>query len=124
MLVLTAIYQNTECCVKVNSQYTGYFSVNQGLKQRYLLSPLLFNLYVNSIADDMRMEGKGVKVDDITISLLMCADDVVILAQDEDSLQCLLDILNIWCVKWRQQINQEKSQIVHLRNQSKKILRS
>ena len=60
LLALMAIYQNLECYVKVNSQYTGYFSINQGLKQGCLLSPLLFNLYVNSIADDMWIEGKGV----------------------------------------------------------------
>ena len=96
------------------------WDLNQGLKQGCLLSPVLLNLYVNNIADDMRMEGKGVKVGDITISLLMYADDLVILAPDVDSLQCLLDFLNIWCVKWRLQINQDKSQIVHFRNQSRK----
>ena len=65
------------------------------------------------------MKPRAVKVGDITISLLMYADDLVMLAPDEDE-QCLLDTLNIWCVKWRLQINQDKSQIVHFRNQSRK----
>lgn len=52
---------------------------------------------------------------DIKISLLMYADDIVLLADSEDKLQCMLDTLHRWCQKWRVLINTTKSKAMHFR---------
>ena len=40
---------------------------------------------------------------------------MVLLAETEDDLQCMLDIVNLWCTKWRLTINREKTQVGHFR---------
>jgi hypothetical protein len=47
------------------------------------------------------------------------ADDVVLLAENETELQLLLDVLNSWCCKNELEVNYDKSNILHFRNQSR-----
>ena len=44
------------------------------------------------------------------------ADDVVILAENENDLQAQLDTVNEWCRNWRLELNQTKTEIIHFRN--------
>ena len=49
----------------------------------------------------------------------MFADDIVLIAENEFKLQCLLDVLHEWCVNWEVQINPRKTQVVHFRKKRK-----
>ena len=51
--------------------------------------------------------------------MLMFADDIVLIAENECKLQCLLDVLHEWCNKWEVQINPKKTQVVHFRKKRK-----
>ena len=42
--VLKSLYKDVQCCVGVNGVKSRWFNVGVGLKQGYMLSPLLFNL--------------------------------------------------------------------------------
>ena len=55
------------------------------------------------------------EIGDDQLALLLYADDIVLLAPTEESLQLMLNKLNEWCAKWRLLINQEKTKIVHFR---------
>jgi len=52
------------------------------------------------------------------VSMLLYVDDVALLAPDEQSLQLMLNCLNVWCKKWRLQLNQSKTKVIHFRNPS------
>ena len=56
----------------------------------------------------------------MTSLLLLYADDIVLLAEDELNLQRQLDILNNWCNKWMLNFNLTKSEIIHFRKTRKK----
>ena len=60
-----------------------------------ILLPLLFSLYVNSCGSQL-------------ISVLLYADDAVILADDEKSMRRGLETLDEWCSEWAVEINVEK----------------
>ena len=55
------------------------------------------------------------------VSTFIYADDIVILAESEDDLQSLIDIVNQWCSKWRLSVNLLKTNIMHVRNRRKAI---
>ena len=48
------------------------------------------------------------------ICVLLYADDIVLLAENEKDLQTLLNTTHEWCSKWKLNINIEKSKIMHL----------
>ena len=114
---LKAMYQGYECSVEVNHQCTPYFSVDQGVKQGCLLSPSLFNLFINDVLSRLNVSGLGVDCGEmINISILAYADDLVLIAPDSSKLQTLLNKLNSWCVSNGITINPSKTKIIHFRS--------
>ena len=47
------------------------------------------------------------------LAMLMFADDIARIAENECKLRCLLVVLHEWCNKWEVQINPKKTQVVH-----------
>ena len=82
------------------------------------LLPLLFNLFINDMALHIKALGKGVLVDDQLIRILLYADDVVLIADNADDLQCIFEMLNNWYLANRMTVNASKSNVVHFRPNS------
>ncbi len=93
----------------------GNFPVNIGLKQGFVLSPSLFNLYINEQIKEIKASSIGVDVEMEKVVILVYADDIVILAKNEQDLQKLLDIIHRWSQEWQMMVNVEKTKIVHFR---------
>ena len=115
---IKSLYNNVLCSVRVNGHLTDWFNVNSGLKQGCPLSPLLFNLYINDLVSFLKSFNCGIDIDGEKVSILLYADDVVILANDENELQSLLNALSSWCSDNCMNINVVKSNIVHFRTPS------
>ena len=49
------------------------------------------------------------------VNSLLYADDLVCIANNEDDLQFLINIVNSWCTKWRLDCNLTKTSIIHVR---------
>lgn len=65
---------------------------------------------MNDLAEDIRA---GVDIDDLNVSILIYADDIALIAPDENSLQSMLNCL---CMKWRMTLNETNTKIIHFRN--------
>ena len=113
---IRSLYDSVRSCVRINGLKTDWFDVNIGLRQGCNLSPTLFNLFIDDLA--VSVKGKGIDVGDENICILMYADDLVLLADNEHDLQVMLDSLNSWCRKNHMSVNSNKSQIVHFRPRS------
>ncbi len=68
----------------------------------------------------MTSRDTGICVGGLKIPLLLYADDIVIMSENEVKAQEQLDIMTAWCKKWKMSINAKKSQIVHVRNPQRK----
>ena len=111
-----ALYTNVKCQVRVNDMVSNSFDVSSGLKQGCLASCLLFNVYINDLITAINKLDRGVKVGSRKVSLLIYADDIVLLGNCASDIQCMLGVLNQWCVDWGLQVNPTKSKIIHFRN--------
>jgi hypothetical protein len=67
----------------------------------------MFNIYVNSLIDDINALNIG--IDNEKLAILLYADDVVLLAENEKDLQMMLDVLNFWCKNNALYVNVNKS---------------
>ena len=59
--------------------------------------PTLFNLFINDLIEEIKQLNLGVKCGEILVALLMFADDIAIMAETEEDLQCMLNTLHTWC---------------------------
>ena len=87
------------------------YEVTNGLKQGCNLSPCLFNLVVTDL-DSMLEDHEGVNFGDHTIRGLYYADDIVLLAHNEQSLQAMLNTTDCFAKKWGLAFNDTKSQVL------------
>ena len=107
--ILTATYKNVELCIKLHDHLTHWFGSSVGVWPGDLLSPMLFNLFVNNLTSEVKSLSCGVKLGDTTISILLYADDIVLISESEDSLQKMLDVVNNWCQKWQYKLFQNRN---------------
>jgi hypothetical protein len=112
---IKSLYSDTESCVQLNDVYTDWFQCNTGVRQGDDLSPTLFALFINDVAVQLKMLNKGAQIDDYNLSLLLYADDIVLVSTSAIDMQHMLDTVNEWCRRWRVRINSQKSKVVHFR---------
>ena len=113
--ILKAMYANLQICVKIHNHLTNWFDSCIGVRQGDTLSPTLFNLFVNDLAREVNELKCGVKIGNKMVSVLLYADDIVLISETEESLQKQLNTVHSWCQKWQLSINCSKTQVIHFR---------
>ena len=110
--------------IGLNGPQVSYFDCPVGVKQGDCLSPTLFAIFINDLARDIRSSGVGVELKSAPfnssteaeiVNILLYADDIVLLADNENDLQTLLAIVENWCYRWRLEVNLSKTNIMHIR---------
>jgi hypothetical protein len=109
------MYEKVESCVLVNGKQSEWFDVEVGVRQGCVLSPILFSLFIDGIAKELKKNGFGIQLeegDDDKLGLLMYADDIVLIANDKEELQRMIDLVADYSRLWRFELNREKTQVV------------
>ena len=110
--VLQNLYQGTESCVAVDGKQTPWMKSEVGLRQGCVMSPTIFSIFINRLAEDLKQTGKGVKWNDRRFNLLLFADDIVLIAQDEGDMQRMLDMAYECSQSMRFQFNAQKCKVM------------
>ena len=99
--ILENMYSEVNYSIKLPYGLTDSVSSSTGLhvKQGCVLSPLLFNLYVNDLHFSFSRNHDPVAVGKYRIHVLMYADDLVLMSVLKKGLQKCLDDLHINCQK-------------------------
>ena len=118
--IIKNIYTSPESCVLVGDRLTGWFQAKSGVHQEDSLSPILFAIFIDDLAEELKCAQTGINIDDDHLALLMYADDVVLIADSHSKAQQGLDIMSHWCTAWGMKVNIKKSQVVHHRNPQRK----
>ena len=79
---------------------------------------MLFNLFIDDLTRHVNDVGSGISVGDTSLSILLYADDIVLIADSELMLQSLLTRLDQWCKQWGLVISVNKSKVIHFRTKS------
>ena len=58
--ILKTMYENVSNCVRVNDDVSDWFSINSGVKQGCVLSPTLFDMFINDLMQDIQALNTGI----------------------------------------------------------------
>ena len=105
-------YKNVTVRVRVNDVESDWFGSKVGVRQGDTLSPLLFNIFINGIVDKVKESGLGVKIGRETMSVLLFADDMVLVGNNEVELGNLVNKVKQYCDKWQLEVNVNKTKVV------------
>ena len=122
---IASLYSNPRSRIILNDQKTDYFDCPIGVKQGDCLSPTLFAIFINDLATELKQSNIGIHFNyeldlSILVNVLLYADDIVLIAADEQDLQSLILIVEAWCKKWRLELNLTKTNVMHIRKSNKK----
>ena len=110
--LIQCIYQVNRMCVKTNGILSGYFNGYKGVRQGDVMSPNLFNIFVNDIPDCILNDHDTPDLHNQPVGCLMYADDLVILSHTAPGLQKRLSELENYCTKWHLKVNVKKTKIM------------
>ena len=120
---IKSIYLNPKSEVQISGKTSVEFSINTGVRQGCILSPLLFIIFMDSISK--RCQGMVPinvgrwKLKPIRLAMLSFADDLVIFGKDQRTLQTNLNILNSELTKTGMKINPSKTKTMILSREHK-----
>ena len=89
-LIFSYIHQ--ECAVSWNGVRSASFNISNGVRQGAVLSPTLFNLYIDDLFNVLSKSGYGCKIDDMYFGCLGYADDISLIAPCRNALQLMINI--------------------------------
>ncbi len=110
--------KHLNCSVCIDKYVTKSFPVECGVKQGDPMSPTLFAIYVNDLIVDLNAVNQGVRCGNNSVSCLFYADDIVIMSETASGLQTQLNVVSNWCNKWRMELNQQKTNVIHFHPKS------
>ncbi|MFA0954716.1 RNA-directed DNA polymerase, partial [Klebsiella pneumoniae] len=107
-----SMYENSRACVTVNGGMSDWFRVGTGVRQGCVMSPWLFNVFMDKCVRMADFGDRGVKMGSMLLSVLLYADDAVLLAEGEADLQSMLDALNGSTESMNLRINVGKTKVM------------
>ena len=99
--VLKSMNDDRKCGVVWEGEVGEWFEMESGVAQGCPLSPVLFSLYINDIALEIKEKGGGTQWGEVRVAVLMYADDMVLLADSKEGLQRSIDAAFEYSRRWR-----------------------
>ena len=89
---LRNLFAGQEATARTGHGTTDWFEIGKGIRQGFLLSPCLFNLYAEYIMRNAGLEEvqSGIKISGRNINNLRYSDDTTLTAESEEELKSLL----------------------------------
>ena len=90
--ILMKWYTTQKACVRWGSALSDSFFITNGVRQGGILSPLLFNVYMDALSSSLSNTPIGCSIGGVMVNHIMYADDLAIISPSAKGLQRLLDI--------------------------------
>ena len=117
-----SLYENSGACVSVCKEAGKWFEVGVGLRQGCVMSPWLFNLFMDEAMREVREKAGDVGATlqderrniEWKVDWLMFVDDTVLLGDSEEKLERLVQEFGSVCQRRKLSVNETKSKIMKI----------
>ena len=113
MTAIRSMYLGSQACVRASGKMSGWFHITQGVRQGCVMSPWLFNVFMDGIIREVKenLQG-GVQLTTTNVQMLLFADDVVMVTEKKDDMQRNLDEMNKVMEKWGTKMHWGKTKVM------------
>ena len=94
-------YKFMRVTVLLNVEYREFFSFTKGTRQGSMLSPYLFNIFIDELMENLESSPYGIRIDSLSLYTAGYADDITLIASTVTDLQQLVNICYHYSCKWR-----------------------
>ena len=112
--IFKKLYLNSSCCVRTDNGTTNFFNIETGVRQGYILSPLLFLLTIDFVMKNAMNKpnisiswNQGTRVTDLDF-----ADNVTLLAETDEQLQDMTTNLEAEAAKVGLRMSHSKTKVM------------
>eukprot|EP00808_Paulinella_micropora_P010839 g48737.t1 len=118
--IIRDAYRGIRMRVLVDGCLTQPVPVSQGVRQGDPLSPVLFLIFIDALAEMLAERCKGLAYSPEgpatrrQLRSLLYADDVVMLTESPEELNAMIEVVRSFCDTWRIEINLAKSQVMEV----------
>ena len=115
---IKAFYKDASACVKIEGDLSENFQIQGGVRQGCVMSPWLFNIYMDGVIREMKAKigdvGVSMSVDGgkWCVNTILFADDTVLIAESEKDLQKLVSEFDNVCRRRKLKVNENKSKVM------------
>ena len=110
--LLQEMYTGNKIFIKTADGLLQPIPTSIGVKQGCIFCPLLFNLFINKIADIFDKTCRPVKINNKEINCLLWADDLVLFSETDTGLQTAIDKVQAFYASLNMPINVKKTKII------------
>ena len=95
--IIEALYKDTECAIVIDGHITEWFKVNIGVRQGCILSPTLFNIFLEFVMKELKSLDQDLHMKN-TISVdIRYADDTTLISTVFNKLKISSGELEVAC---------------------------
>ena len=110
---IRSLYEGSEACVRVDGMLSGWFPISKGVRQGCVLSPWLFNVFMDRIMREVkdRIQG-GVQLTTTQVQMLLFADDMIVCTEKKEDMERNLAEMRVVMEKWGMSMHWGKTKVM------------